>query len=115
MLNKKYTVVIFGSSKSSIETKDYIETMKLAALLAKQDITVITGGGPGIMEAANKGAAGAGGLTGAFRCEIKNEPSNKECTPGMFFACKNMCERQDGFLQCADAYVFFPWRLSNSR
>lgn len=108
MLNKKYTVVIFGSSKSNINTNDYIEAMKLAALLAKQDMVVITGGGPGIMEAANKGAAEAGGLTGAFRCEIKNEPPNKECTPGMFFACENMHERQDRFLQCADAYVFFP-------
>jgi len=108
MLNKKYTVVIFGSSKSNSNTDDYSAAMKLAALLAKQNITVMTGGGPGIMEAANKGAAEAGGLTGAFRCEIKNEPANKECTPGMLFVCENMCERQDRFLQCADTYVFFP-------
>jgi uncharacterized protein (TIGR00730 family) len=54
-------VTILGSARLPADNKWYQEAVKLGALLAEGDYTVITGGGPGIMEAANKGAYDAGG------------------------------------------------------
>lgn len=53
-------VSIFGSARIKPNTKDYKAAAAMGAKIAERDIAVITGGGPGIMEAANKGAAKAG-------------------------------------------------------
>jgi len=49
-------ISIFGSARLSSDHPDYIKTVELAELLGKNDFAIISGGGPGIMEAANKGA-----------------------------------------------------------
>jgi len=54
-------VTIFGSARVKPDDIYYQKTEKLARLLVQEKFNVITGGGPGIMEAANKGAADAGG------------------------------------------------------
>jgi uncharacterized protein (TIGR00730 family) len=51
-----YRVCIFGSARIKAETKQYNEVFELARYLAWEGIDVLTGGGPGLMEAANKGA-----------------------------------------------------------
>lgn len=50
------TITIFGSTRASFDDFVYQEAEQLAALLAKEGFGIITGGGPGVMEAANKGA-----------------------------------------------------------
>ncbi|MCF6338960.1 MAG: TIGR00730 family Rossman fold protein [Gammaproteobacteria bacterium] len=51
-----YAVSIFGSARLAPENPYYQQTVEMAKRLAKEDFSIITGGGPGIMEAANKGA-----------------------------------------------------------
>ncbi|VAW98478.1 hypothetical protein MNBD_GAMMA19-1270 [hydrothermal vent metagenome] len=54
--NLGYAVSIFGSARLPAENPYYQQTVDMAKRLAKEDFAIITGGGPGIMEAANKGA-----------------------------------------------------------
>jgi len=54
--NLGYAVSIFGSARLPAENPYYQQTVEMAKRLAKEDFSIITGGGPGIMEAANKGA-----------------------------------------------------------
>lgn len=56
----RYRVTIFGSARLQPGTPGYEETRRTAAALAAMDCDVITGGGPGLMQAANEGAASAG-------------------------------------------------------
>ncbi len=51
-----YRVCIFGSARIKPESKEYEEAYELARMLAWEDIDILTGGGPGLMEAANSGA-----------------------------------------------------------
>lgn len=54
--DKFYRVCIFGSARIKPESKEYTEVYDLARMLAWENIDILTGGGPGLMEAANKGA-----------------------------------------------------------
>jgi len=56
-----YSVTIFGAARAKPGDIYYEATVKIAKKLAEEDFGVISGGGPGIMEAANKGAKAAGG------------------------------------------------------
>ena len=53
-------VTIFGSARTQPDDPHYVKAVETARLLAQAGIPVITGGGPGIMEAANRGAQGGG-------------------------------------------------------
>ena len=100
-------VSIFGSARTHPDDPFYATAEQLAARLARKGITVITGGGPGIMEAANKGAAEAGGVSVGLGIELPHEQSiNQYCNIALnfryFFARKLM------FVKYAQAFVIFP-------
>src|SRR5690242_20037678 len=66
-------VTIFGSARTLPRDKYYKAAVTLGRELAKRELTVITGGGPGIMEAANKGAAMAKGRSVGLNIELPHE------------------------------------------
>jgi uncharacterized protein (TIGR00730 family) len=100
-------VTIFGSARLTEEDPYYPKARRLAELLAKEGFAVITGGGPGIMEAANRGCHEAGGLSIGCNIELPHEQSvNQYVDLGVefryFFARKTM------FVKYADAFAIFP-------
>lgn len=79
-------VSIFGSARTKPDDPDYAAAERMGALIAKRGLAVITGGGPGIMEAANKGAALAGGKSVGLGIELPHEQGiNDYVNLGMSF------------------------------
>jgi len=105
--NVQNAVTIFGSARVKPEDKYYQMAEKLGQLLAKNEFAVITGGGAGIMEAANKGAAEAGGQSVGMNIKLPfeqkpNPYANLQIDYKYFFIRKVM------FVKYAVAYVIMP-------
>jgi uncharacterized protein (TIGR00730 family) len=100
-------VSIFGSARIGEGHPWYDLCRETAACLAKHGFAVITGGGPGLMEAANRGAAEAGGLSIGLNIELPREQepnryANRTVEFHYFFARKLM------FVRYARAFVILP-------
>lgn len=100
-------VTIFGSARTPPDDPDYQRTEEIAALFAKSNFAVITGGGGGIMEAANRGAAEAGGTSVGLNIVLpfEQEPNpyaNIKLDFKYFFIRKVM------FIKYANAYIIMP-------
>ena len=100
-------VSVFGSARVGEGHRWYDLSREIAACLAKDGFTVITGGGPGLMEAANRGAAEAGGISVGLNIELpmEQEPNpyaNRSLHFHYFFARKLI------FVRYARAFVILP-------
>ena len=100
-------VSVFGSSRTPSTDRYYQMATRCAAKLVEKDFAVITGGGPGVMEAANKGAAEAGGTSVGLnislpREQVPNAYQNVEVNFRYFFIRKVM------FVKYARAFIIFP-------
>ncbi|MFH1080684.1 MAG: TIGR00730 family Rossman fold protein [Pseudomonadota bacterium] len=103
----KNAVSIFGSARVAPDDSYYQKTENLARRLAQKGFSVITGGGPGVMEAANKGAAEAGGKSVGMNIRLPfeqkpNTYANISIDYKYFFIRKVM------FVKYAVAYVIMP-------
>ena len=103
-------VTMYGSAQAGAAQDYYASAQKIAYLLGKLGFTIITGGGPGLMEAANKGAAEAGGPSIGLNIELPQEQklntyTNMTLTFNHFFARKVM------LVKYAIAFVIMPGGL----
>jgi uncharacterized protein (TIGR00730 family) len=100
-------VTVFGSARTQVDTPDYALAQEVGAALAGAGYAVITGGGPGSMEAVNRGCQEAGGLSIGLGIEL---PFEQRLNPWVdlglnfryFFARKTM------FVKYAQAFVILP-------
>ena len=100
-------ISIFGSARTRPDDPDYIAAQETAALLSRAGFAVITGGGPGIMEAANRGAFEAGGLSVGCNIELPFEQgSNPYLTKGLKF--KYFFVRKMMFVKYSLGFIIFP-------
>ena len=100
-------VSIFGSARTTSDNPQYTAAQETAALLARAGYAVITGGGPGIMEAANRGAFEAGGLSIGCNIELPFEQSsNPYLTRSLTF--KYFFVRKTMFVKYSTAFIIFP-------
>ena len=102
-------VSIFGSARTKPEDKYYKKTIEISESIVKLGLGIITGGGPGIMEAANKGAQKAGGVSVGLNIDLPYEQthnafidSDKIIDFDYFFVRKVM------FVRYAQAFVVMP-------
>jgi uncharacterized protein (TIGR00730 family) len=103
----KNEVTIFGSARSMVADPYYQQAKTLGGLLAKEGFTIITGGGPGIMEAANWGAFDNGGESVGLDISLPTEQRRNQFVKKAigfryFFTRKVMLSA------ASQAYVFFP-------
>jgi hypothetical protein len=100
-------VAVFGSARTKPGTPEYEVAEQIGAGLADAGYAVITGGGPGIMEAANKGAATAGGVSVGLGIELPEEQGlNDYVEVGLEF--RYFFVRKTVFVKYAQAFVVLP-------
>jgi hypothetical protein len=100
-------VSVFGSARTKPADPFYRKAVRVAELLVEHGYAVITGGGPGIMEAANKGAKQAGGISVGLNIRLPTEqkpnPHITHLIEFKYFFTRKVC-----FVKYASAFVLFP-------
>lgn len=100
-------ISVFGSARTKPEDKYYKEAVKLSELIVKNGYGVITGGGPGIMEAANLGAYDKGDKSIGLQIELPFEASANEYIDKLV-TCRYFFTRKVFFLKYSQAFVALP-------
>jgi len=103
-------VTVFGSARVARDSVLYEQARELGRRLAEAGFAVITGGGPGLMEAANRGAREAGGMSVGFNIELPHEQRGNpyldvEMTFRHFYARKTMLVKAaEGLVLCPGGF-----------
>jgi uncharacterized protein (TIGR00730 family) len=100
-------VTIFGSARVREDHPVYAQARETARRFAEVGWAVVTGGGPGVMEAANRGAKDAGGLSVGFNIQLTHEQrSNPYVDLSLTF--RHFYVRKTMFVKAAEGFVVFP-------
>lgn len=100
-------VAVFGSARTPADDPMYAAAVAVGSQLAERGLAVITGGGPGIMEAANRGAAEAGGVSVGLGIELPFEQGiNEWVNLGMSF--RYFFVRKTMFVKYSSGAIVFP-------
>ena len=100
-------VSIFGSARVADGTPTYEAARETAHLFAEAGLAVVTGGGPGVMEAANRGCKDGGGVSVGFNILLPHEQGiNAYCDIALTF--KHFYARKTMFVKAAEGFVIFP-------
>jgi uncharacterized protein (TIGR00730 family) len=103
-------VTVYGSARITEDDPAYERAREIGRRLAEAGFAVVTGGGPGIMEAANRGCQEAGGLSIGFNIELEHEQGanaylDRELTFRHFYARKTMLVKAaEGFVLCEGGF-----------
>jgi uncharacterized protein (TIGR00730 family) len=100
-------VSIFGSARVPESSEPYVLARETARRFGEAGFAVVTGGGPGVMEAANRGCQEGGGLSVGFNITLPHEQGlNPYCDLSMTF--KHFYARKTMFVKAAEGFVIFP-------
>ena len=108
---EEYLVTIFGSARIKAGSHDYNRVKKMAANLTEKGCGIITGGGPGLMQAANEGAAMVDGHDSSKSIGIRVDlPFEQNANPfvGKVYNHKTFFSRLHHFMIMSDAFVVVP-------
>jgi uncharacterized protein (TIGR00730 family) len=100
-------VTIFGSARVGEDDPVYAQARDVARRFAEEGWAVVTGGGPGVMEAANRGAKDGDGLSVGFNIELPHEQRGNDYVDiAMTF--RHFYARKTMFVKAAEGFVVFP-------
>jgi uncharacterized protein (TIGR00730 family) len=107
--HKRYRVAIFGSARARPGTFAYNEVKRAAAALTEMGCDIVTGGGPGLMQAANEGAASVGNRQHSMGIRVEL-PFEQQVNPFVeqVFRHKTFFSRLHHFVIASDAFVVAP-------
>jgi uncharacterized protein (TIGR00730 family) len=98
---------IFGSARIGADHPMYALARTTGRMLAEEGFAVVTGGGPGVMEAANRGAREAGGMSVGFRIKLpRGEVENRYLDISVLF--EHFYARKTMLVKAAEGFVLFP-------
>jgi len=100
-------ISVFGSARVHQSDPDYKKARQFASMIAKRGFSIITGGGAGIMEAANRGATDAGGVSAGLNIDLPHEQkANQYADLQLHF--RYFFVRLVMFMKYSNAFVCFP-------
>jgi uncharacterized protein (TIGR00730 family) len=100
-------VTVFGSARVRADDPTYRTAQEVGRRFAEAGFAVVTGGGPGVMEAANRGAQEAGGLSIGFNIDLPHEQQhNPYVDVGLTF--RHFYARKTMLVKAAEGFVMFP-------
>ena len=100
-------VSIFGSSRAAEDQPVYAQAVEIGRLFAQAGFAVVTGGGPGLMAAANRGAKAGGGMSIGFNIQL---PHEQEPNPylDLCLTFRHFYVRKTMFVKAADGFAILP-------